>query len=180
MDRPYLSSSGGTETIFSLDIAMNIRFRIAALLIIGLSLSAFVTPAVAAGPVNKLLIAPGEPYGLPKFGFSSSTINGFGQRIESVRPGGRAARLGLEPGDVILSLNGYRLTYSGSWNDALSQALYDGGYVQLRVRDVRTGLIRVRETRIDFGGGPIEHHFKTGVSVGPHIGITTGGIHVTR
>jgi hypothetical protein len=96
-----------------LEIAMNIRFRIAALLIIGLSLSAIVSPAVAAGPANKLLIAPGEPNGLPKFGFSSSTVYGYGQRIESIRPGGRAARLGLEPGDVILSLNGYRLTYSG-------------------------------------------------------------------
>lgn len=159
---------------------MNARFSTAALLIIGLSLAAFSTPTIAAGPTNRLLIAPGEPNGLPKFGFSSSTIHGFGQRIESVRPGGRAARLGLEPGDVILSLNGFRLTYSGSWNDALSRALYDGGFVQLRVRDVRTGLIRVRSTRIDFGGGPIEHHFKTGVSVGPHIGITTGGIQVTR
>ena len=159
---------------------MNIRFRTAVVLIVGLSLSAFVAPAVAAGPANRLLIAPGEPYGLPKFGFSSSTIHGFGQRVEFVRPGGRAARLGLEPGDVILSLNGYRLTYRGSWNDALSRALYDGGYVQLRVRDVRTGLVRVRSTRIDFGGGPIEHHFQTGVTVGPHISITTGGVHLIR
>ena len=68
-------------------------------------------------------------YGLPKFGFSSSTIHGFGERVESVRWGGRAARLGLEPGDVILSLNGYRLTYRGSWNDALSRCL-----VQRRLR----------------------------------------------
>jgi membrane-associated protease RseP (regulator of RpoE activity) len=160
---------------------MNIRFRSAALLMIGLSLSAFAAPAVAAGPTNKLLIAPGEPNGLPKFGFSSSTIHGFGQRVESVRPGGRAARLGLEPGDIILSLNGHRLTYNGSWNDALSRALYDdGGFVQLRVRDVRTGLVRVRTTRIDFGGGPIEHHFQTGVNVGPHVNITAGGIHLTK
>jgi PDZ domain len=160
---------------------MNIRFRSAAMLMIGLSLCAFAAPAVAAGPANKLLIAPGEPYGLPKFGFSSSTIHGFGQRVESVRPGGRAARLGLEPGDVILSLNGYRLTYSGSWNDALSRALYDdGGFLRLRVRDVRTGVIRVRSTRIDFGGGPIEHHFKAGVTVGPHVNITAGGIHLIK
>lgn len=159
---------------------MNIRFRIAALLMIGLSVSAFVAPAVAAGPTNKLLIAPGEPNGLPKFGFSSSTINGFGQRIESVRPGGRAARLGLEPGDVILSLNGFRLSYSGSWTNALSRALNDGGFVQLRVRDVRTGLVHVRSTRIDFGSGPIEHHFDTGVNAGPHVNISNGGIHVIK
>jgi hypothetical protein len=147
-----------------------------ALLIVGLTLSAFVAPAVAASPTSRLLIAPGEPHGLPKFGFSSSTIPGFGLRIESVRPGGRAFRMGFEPGDVILSLNGYRLTYGGSWNDALSRALYDGGLVRLRVRDVRTGLIRVRETRIDFGGGPIEHHF----NVGPRLTVTTGGLELTR
>jgi PDZ domain len=160
---------------------MNARFYTVALLIIGLSFSAFVAPDVAASTTSQLRIAPGEPYGLPKFGFSSSTIPGYGQRIEFVRPGGRAARMGLEPGDVILSLNGHRLTHSGSWNDALSRALYeDGGFVQLRVRDVRTGLVRVRSTRIGFGGGPIEHHLRTGVSVSPHFSITAGGIHITR
>jgi membrane-associated protease RseP (regulator of RpoE activity) len=164
------------KTIFSLEIAMNARFSIAALLTIALSLSAFVVPATAAGPVNKLLIAPGEPHGLPKFDFSSSTIPNFGLRVVSVRPDGRAYRMGLEPGDVILSLNGYRLTYSNSWNDALSRALDDGGRVRLRVRDVRTGLIRVRETRIDFGDGPIEHHF----NVGPRLTVTTGGLELTR
>src|SRR5436190_22717717 len=126
---------------------MNARYRIAALLVGGLSLSSFVAPAVAAGPVNQLLIAPGEPYGLPKFGFSSSTIYGYGEQIVSVRLGGRAASLGLESGDILLSLNGYRLAYSGSWNDALSRAVYDdNGFVRLVVRDVRTGSIQARET----------------------------------
>jgi hypothetical protein len=180
MDLSYLKPSGGIETIFVSEIAMNARFSIAALLILGLSLAAFVAPAVAAGPANTLLIAPGEPHGLPKFGFSSSTIYGYGQRVESVRPGGRAARLGLEPGDVILSLNGYRLTYSGSWNDALSRALYDGGFVQLRVRDVRTGLVVARQTRIGFGGGPVEHHLRTGIQVGPHVTFSNSGFHITR
>src|SRR5689334_11245194 len=103
---------------------MNLRYRIALLLVFGLSLSAVALPSVAAPP-KALTIAPGEPYGLPKFGFSSSTIHGFGERVVSVRYGGRAHQLGLEPGDVILSLNGYRLTYPGSWNDALSRALYN-------------------------------------------------------
>src|SRR5215471_7461604 len=155
---------------------MNARFSVAALLVVGLTLLAFVAPATASGPVNKLLIAPGEPHGLPKFGFSSSTIPNFGLRIVSVRPDGRAYRMGLEPGDVILSLNGYRLTYGGSWDDALSRALNDDGLVQLRVRDVRTGAVRVRQTRIDFGGGPIEHHF----NVGPRLTVTTGGLDLTR
>jgi predicted metalloprotease with PDZ domain len=169
-----------TKTIFSQEIAMNARFRIAALLVVGLSLLSFVTPTLAASPTNRLLLAPGEPYGLPKFGFSSSTIFGYGERIVSVRPGGRASRLGLEPGDVLLSLNGYRLTYSGSWNDALSRALYDGnGFVRLTVRDVRTGTIRIRETYVNYGGGPVEH-FRTTSVVTPHIEISNSGIHVVR
>jgi hypothetical protein len=149
---------------------MTTRYRTAALfLLVGLSLSAFVAPASAAPPQNKLLFAPGEPYGLPKFGFSSSTIYGYGERIVSVRFGSRAAQLGLEPGDVLLSLNGYKLTYSGSWNDALSRALYDGNYVRLKVRDTRTGNIYFRETYVDYGNGPVQHFKKSPTNFnGPH------------
>ena len=63
-------------------------------------------------------------YDLPKFGFSSFNIHGFGERVTSVRWGGIAQRMGLESGDTILSLNGYPLTYHGSWNDALREAVY--------------------------------------------------------
>jgi predicted metalloprotease with PDZ domain len=139
---------------------MNVRFCSVALLFVGLSVSAIATSAAAAPP-KQFLVAPGEPYGLPKFGFSSSTISGFGERIEFVRPGGRAFRLGLEPGDVILSLNGYKLTYSGSWNDALSRALYDGNLVRLKIRDVRTGNVYFRETYVDYDNGQVQNHFKT-------------------
>jgi hypothetical protein len=149
---------------------MNTRYRTAALfLLIGLSLSAFVAPAAAAGPPKAFLVAPGEPYGLPKFGFSSSTIYGYGEQVVFVRYGSRAASLGLEPGDVLLSLNGYKLTYSGSWNDALSSALYDGNYIRLKIRDVRTGNIFIRETFVNYGGnGPVEHFYKTNNNVGSH------------
>jgi hypothetical protein len=139
-------------------------------LIAGLGLSALVSSVSAASPPSALLIAPGEPYGLPKFGFSSSTIPGYGEQVVYIRPGGRAARLGLEPGDVILSLNGFRLTYSGSWNDALSHALYSGGYVQLQVRDVRTGFVRVKSTYVGPIAGPVEHHYRSGISLAtPHV-----------
>jgi predicted metalloprotease with PDZ domain len=139
---------------------MNARSRTAALLLtIGLAASAFVASATAAGPPEAMLVAPGEPYGLPRFGFSSSTIYGYGERVVFVRPGSRAAYLGLEPGDVLLSLNGYRLTYSGSWNDALSSALSEGNFIRLKIRDVRTGNIVVRTTFVDNGGGPVEHYY---------------------
>ena len=144
---------------------MTARTRFAvSLLVFGLAASTFVASSYAAGPPQTKLFAPGEPYGLPKFGFSSSTIYGYGERIVHVRYGSRAESLGLEPGDVILSLNGYKLTYPGSWNDALTQALYNNNYVRLKIRDVRTGNIFFRETYVNYGGGngPIQYFKKTG------------------
>ena len=73
--------------------------------------------------VESAILAHGG-YDLPKFGFSSFNINGFGERVTNVRWGGIAQRMGLESGDMILSLNGYPLTYHGSWNDALREAVY--------------------------------------------------------
>lgn len=133
-----------------------------------LVLGAMIALPAAAAPPKALLLAPGGSYSLPKFGFSSSTIYGFGEQVAYVRPGSRAWRLGLEPGDVILSLNGYDLTYSGSWNDALSRALYDGNYVRLKVRDVRTGNIYFRETYVDYNNGPVQHYYKTAKKFDSH------------
>lgn len=119
-----------------------------------------VTISVAsAAPAQKLLLNPGpfpSPgcYDLPKFGFSSFNINGFGERVTSVRWGGIAHQLGIESGDVILSLNGFSLSYPGSWNDALREAMYHGGWVQLTIRDVRTGIIATRDTFVG-GYGPV-------------------------
>jgi hypothetical protein len=107
-------------------------------------------------------LVPGQGcYELPKFGFSSFNINGYGERLTSVRWGGLAQQMGLESGDVILRLNGYPLSYHGSWNDALQQAMGQGGYVRLTVRDVRTGSIRHRETYVG-GYGPVTPHFNNG------------------
>jgi hypothetical protein len=119
--------------------------------------TASISTATASSP-QALLLNPGSNcYDLPRFGFSSFSINGFGERVTSVRWGGIAQRMGLESGDIILSLNGYPLTYHGSWNDALREAVYNGGYVQLTVRDVRTGFIATRETYVA-GSGPIVHY----------------------
>jgi predicted metalloprotease with PDZ domain len=140
---------------------MTLRTRTALLLVFGLSFSALAASSFAAPP-KPFLFAPGEPYGLPKFGFSSSSIQGYGERVVSVRYGGRAHQLGLESGDVILSINGYRLTYPGSWNDGLSQALYNNNLVRLKIRDVRTGNVYVRQTYVNYGGsGPVQHYKKS-------------------
>jgi hypothetical protein len=121
-----------------------------------------ISTASASQP-KALLLNPGyDPspscYDLPKFGFSSFTINGFGERVTSVRWGGIAQQMGLESGDVILGLNGYPLTYHGSWNNALREAMNNGGWVELTIRDVRTGFVSTRETFVGDSYGPIVAH----------------------
>jgi hypothetical protein len=124
----------------------------------------------AAADTNRLLLAPDtDPHliphpHLPKFGFASFNINGFGERVTHVRFGGMASRFGLEPGDIVLSMNGHRLTYTGSWDDALFDAMVNhGGQVRLRIRDVRTGFVATRQLFVGGGGvGPITPHVHNG------------------
>jgi hypothetical protein len=129
------------------------------------TLTLVVASSAVAAPPKALLLTPGQPcYDLPRFGFESFNIHGVGERLTFVRWGGIASRMGLEPGDVVLSMNGYRLTYHGAWNDALRRAVNDGGWVQLTVRDVRTGYIAQRETYLG-SSGPIVPHV---VGYGPN------------
>ena len=126
------------------------------------SLALIAVSSASAGQPKALLLNPNPYpgpgcYELPKFGFSSFNINGYGERITKVRWGGLAQQMGLESGDVILSLNGYPLSYHGAWKDALREAMNQGGYVQLTVRDVRTGFIATRETYVG-GYGPVVPH----------------------
>ncbi len=124
------------------------------------SLTLVAISTASAAPPQKLLLNPnpGGPGGfdLPKFGFSSFNIQGFGERVTGVRWGGIAHRMGLESGDTIVSLNGYPLSYRGAWKDALREAIYhDGGHVKLKIRDVRTGMIAFRHTYVGDICGPI-------------------------
>jgi len=141
--------------------------------------AALVTTGFTASPAAaeiKLLLSPGldpgfmpQPY-LPKFGFSSFNINGIGERVTYVRWGGLASQFGLEPGDLVLSMNGHRLNYHGSWNDALLDAMvHHDGLVRLKIRDVRTGFIAQRQMFVGDGGGigPITPHFHNGQPTGP-------------
>jgi hypothetical protein len=135
------------------------------------AVASFAVPAAVAAQPQPLLIAPGEPNGpyfsLPKFGFASQTIYGFGERVTYVKWNGRAAQLGLQPGDVILSMNGIPLTYHGSWNDALRQAMLDGGWVQLRIRDVNTGYVAFRQTFVGNNYYGSNQYYKVGY--GPNV-----------
>jgi hypothetical protein len=137
------------------------------------------TSAPATAETKLMLVGPGvdpgfvpQPY-LPKFGFASFSINGVGERVTFVRWGGLASQFGLEPGDIILSMNGYPLTYHGSWNDALYNAMSNSGWVQLKIRDVRTGFIAQRQLFVGGGGGPIVHHYNSGGNIN-HFGTPDG------
>jgi hypothetical protein len=92
------------------------------------------------------LLHPGHHGSLPVFGFNSYNVSGYGEVLTHVRYNSIAGQMGLEAGDAILSLNGFRLNYHGAWRDALSQAVYNGGSVRLKIRDVHTGHIAYRQT----------------------------------
>jgi len=128
-------------------------------LVAGTTLVALIAAPAAAYRTDALRIAPELdfcPTHLPRFGFSSYNIAGVGERVTLVRIGSRAARLGLEPGDIIVRLNGFPLTYHGAWNVALHHAVASGGWVRLTIRDVRTGRLVTRLTYVGEGRlGPI-------------------------
>jgi predicted metalloprotease with PDZ domain len=120
--------------------------------------------SVASHP-SALVVGPQDNYYLPKFGFSSFNVNGYGERVTFVQWGGLAAQMGLEPGDTILRMNDYRLNYHGSWNDALQHAMSQhGGQVRLRIRDVHTGHVVTRFVHLGGIVSPITPKYYTGGS----------------
>jgi membrane-associated protease RseP (regulator of RpoE activity) len=149
-----------------------------------LVLVALVALSAGASHPKALLLAPEPDYCLPQFGFASFNIAGVGERVTFVQWGGLASQLGLEPGDLILSMNGFRLSYHGAWNDALQYAVANGGWVQLAIRDVRTGHLAYRQTFIGDGHivGPITPKIHVGGYHPPvvhhkhHVGYPAGPV----
>jgi len=111
---------------------------------------------VAAPPrttVAPLLVDPYPPQ-QPRIGFHYRVIPGYGYEILSVSWGSPASRIGLEPGDVVRSINGYPMTYYGAHHQAVAQAMYYGGWLSMRIRDVRTGWTVTRGTYLFGVGAP--------------------------
>jgi len=91
---------------------------------------------------------------IPKLGFyGRQTCNGM--VVKGVVKGTEAWRIGLEEGDVILSIDGYRLTHDGDYERALRRA---GHRADLRVRDVRGRGIFTIHADLDRCRGEIRYY----------------------
>ncbi len=125
------------------------------------------TNNVFAGPVVPLQIQP-RPYlrpqlppvigyptpVIPRLGFMGHVQYGFGMVVDSVSYGGFASRLGLEPGDMIVRINNHPISNDSSYNRAvLSSVEYQGGFLDLVVVDVRTGIAQHRAGYLNYGNG---------------------------
>ncbi len=108
--------------------------------------------AAAATPANAQTARMWPSTGgmrLPVLGFQSF-FNGNGEQVTGVYRGSTAAQMGLEPGDVIVALNGTPLDYDGAWRDALTDAVAQG-HVVLAIWDWRTGNVAYRHLPLGYG-----------------------------
>jgi S1-C subfamily serine protease len=126
---------------------MNAMFRVSVL-------TAIVAVTVIGASVDANAEQKIHPLGgvapVPRLGFNSY-FNGYGEAVTFVHWGSRASRIGLEPSDVIVAVNGYPLNYNGAWYAAMGQAAAVG-HATLAIRDWRTGRIVYRHVHL---GGPV-------------------------
>ena len=86
-----------------------------------------------------------------RFGFRSKFVakdGVFGEEVNEVQLGSPADRMKLLPGDVILAVNGIRLTTPISWQAAMDRMAQRDGWVTLKVRCRDTGIIAYRTTNL--------------------------------
>ena len=77
---------------------------------------------------------------VPRLGILGHVEYGWGMVVDSVVPYTTANRLGLERGDVILSINGQQISNDWAYRQALVRAVrFENGQVNLQVADVRSG-----------------------------------------
>lgn len=97
---------------------------------VGVRLAPALAPRIAP-----LLRPPVEDYN-PRLGFQGHFDFGKGMHVENVVWGTPASQAGLEPGDVIRSINGQRVQSLGHYQSLLRQG---AGEAVLTVVDVRSG-----------------------------------------
>ena len=108
------------------------------------------------------LIPPPVP-SVPTLGYTYQVVPGYGFQVTSVVWGSPAARLGLEAGDMVLSINGVRMTYLGADVPVRAHAARQSGWVNLAIRDVRTGVVQFRSTNLFESYGVIGRPIGSGI-----------------
>ena len=94
------------------------------------------TPAPVVVP-SPTYVVPSTCVFSPKLQFNGRMTH-LGLQVISADYGGVAERMGLEPGDIIASINGQSIRCDQSYKQALTQAaVYGRGNVTLKVRNVR-------------------------------------------
>ncbi len=75
---------------------------------------------------------------LPKLEFDGREIHGVGMQVVQVKRGGVAEQIGLEAGDIIVRIDGRRISCVNDYKNALARAaMYGNGHVDLVVRNIR-------------------------------------------
>jgi S1-C subfamily serine protease len=88
---------------------------------------------------------------VPKFGFQSTfgwNNEYLGEHVTHVQFGGPAGRLGLEPGDAIVGVNGRDLQTANCWYNAIERAADNDGWVTLKIVDGRSGRMAYRTANL--------------------------------
>jgi S1-C subfamily serine protease len=68
--------------------------------------------------------------------------------VTHVQVGGPASRLGLEPGDAIVAVNGQTLRTANCWYNSIDRAAEQDGWVTLKIVDGRTGKMAYRTANL--------------------------------
>lgn len=121
-------------------------------------------------PSQRVLVDPGYQQPTPKLGFNGQMIHGYGMKVINVNWGSAAKRAGLEPGDIIVKINGQWIRSQWDYNQALQNAAnYNWGKVSMKVQNVRhkwgynvPKYAFVKTVLDGYGGGP-------GGPIGPQV-----------
>ncbi len=92
---------------------------------------------VGNGGATRLMLQP-QSGQRPKMGFMGHMMSGWGMMVDQVIPGTTAARMGLEPGDVVMKINGKPVTCAQRYRELLWEAVsMQDGRVHLKVDNIR-------------------------------------------